>query len=89
MRPRQTQCFRGHEYTPENIIIRANGSRVCRECKRIWATEYRERNREAIRERQRQTRDAEADNARRRTPEYRKAKAERQRRKRRETPAEG
>lgn len=31
---RRTHCQHGHEYTPENTYIRANGNRVCRECAR-------------------------------------------------------
>ena len=30
-----TRCIHGHEYTPENTYIRPNGSRSCRECRRI------------------------------------------------------
>jgi ribosomal protein L40E len=29
-----THCPHGHEYTPENTVLE-NGSRACRECKRI------------------------------------------------------
>jgi hypothetical protein len=28
----KTHCIRGHEFTPENTIVRAGGSRNCREC---------------------------------------------------------
>jgi hypothetical protein len=28
----QTHCKRGHEFTPENTFIRANGWRMCRTC---------------------------------------------------------
>lgn len=30
----QTHCKRGHEYTPENTIVRPGGYRNCRSCKR-------------------------------------------------------
>lgn len=30
-----THCRRGHEWTPENVYIRPDGSRMCRECRRI------------------------------------------------------
>lgn len=30
-----TQCCRGHQYTPENTIIRKNGRRFCRECRKM------------------------------------------------------
>lgn len=29
------RCRHGHEYTPENTYIKPNGTRRCRECKRI------------------------------------------------------
>lgn len=29
---RKTQCYRGHEFTPENTRILASGRRACREC---------------------------------------------------------
>lgn len=28
----QTHCKHGHEFTPENTIVRTNGTRRCREC---------------------------------------------------------
>jgi 5-methylcytosine-specific restriction endonuclease McrA len=31
-----THCKRGHEFTSENTAIRPNGSRRCRQCKRIY-----------------------------------------------------
>lgn len=33
-RKKQTECLRGHEFTPENTIVAANGTRHCRECRR-------------------------------------------------------
>jgi hypothetical protein len=35
--PQPTHCPHGHEYTPQNTIYNANGSKVCRECKKTWA----------------------------------------------------
>jgi hypothetical protein len=35
-----THCARGHEYTPENTLIRAEGWRNCRTCR---DERYRER----------------------------------------------
>lgn len=29
----QTHCIRGHEYTPENTVIKTSGTRNCRTCK--------------------------------------------------------
>lgn len=31
----KTHCPRGHEYSPENTVIRPNGSRACRTCQRL------------------------------------------------------
>lgn len=31
----QTHCHRGHEFTPDNLIPNAAGSRMCRECARM------------------------------------------------------
>ena len=32
----QTSCIHGHEFTPSNTIIHSNGTRHCRECRRIY-----------------------------------------------------
>lgn len=32
----QTHCLRGHPFTPENTIIKSNGCRSCRECRKIY-----------------------------------------------------
>lgn len=32
---RKTHCIRGHEFTPSNTMIRKNGSRTCRACKKL------------------------------------------------------
>lgn len=37
----KTHCDDGHEYTPENTYLPANGQRVCRTCRREWAVRYR------------------------------------------------
>lgn len=33
---KQTHCKRGHEFTEENTIRKANGTRACRECRRAY-----------------------------------------------------
>jgi HNH endonuclease len=44
-RKSQTHCQRGHEFTPANTYIRANGTRMCCECNR---EKRRERDRERL-----------------------------------------
>ena len=46
----KTHCKHGHEFTPENTRIRANGSRQCKACWRVQrkATKARARARAAI-----------------------------------------
>lgn len=34
-RPPPTHCPHGHEYTPENSAVNAQGRRICRACRRI------------------------------------------------------
>ncbi|WP_411431134.1 HNH endonuclease [Mycolicibacterium conceptionense] len=46
---RKTHCKYGHEFTPENTIIRKGGHRGCRACGRRQQREYHERKR-AIRQ---------------------------------------
>ena len=37
----RTHCIRGHEYAGANLIISANGGRICRECKNlVWRNRY-------------------------------------------------
>lgn len=31
---KQTHCLRGHAFTPENTVTKANGTRQCRQCTR-------------------------------------------------------
>lgn len=38
-----TACVNGHEYTPKNTRIRANGRRACKECSRLQAARKLER----------------------------------------------
>lgn len=51
----QTKCYRGHDFTPDNVILSAKGLRKCRECRRVydrgrrdaqWWREYRKRRNE-------------------------------------------
>jgi len=41
--PAKPYCSRGHAYTTDNTIWRANGKYVCRKCKRIRAEAYERR----------------------------------------------
>ena len=34
---RKTHCVRGHEFTPENTMMKSSGSRTCRACYRLVA----------------------------------------------------
>jgi late competence protein required for DNA uptake (superfamily II DNA/RNA helicase) len=43
-RARQTHCKRGHEFTPENTIVARNGTRHCRECRKIYDRNRTDRN---------------------------------------------
>lgn len=46
-RKRGTHCTKGHEFTPENTFIRAyDKARVCRECRKQYAREKYQRNKE-------------------------------------------
>ena len=45
----QSECVHGHEFTPENTIIRkADGTRHCRACKRLDDQAYRARRRKRV-----------------------------------------
>jgi hypothetical protein len=39
----QTHCKHGHEFTPANTTIRANGTRLCKTCHRIHEANRRAR----------------------------------------------
>lgn len=39
----KTHCHRGHEFTPENTIIKGSGTRGCRECVRLRNKKYYDR----------------------------------------------
>jgi hypothetical protein len=45
---RKTHCPHGHEYSPENMYVRANGHRVCRTCHIRQDHERRARKRAGI-----------------------------------------
>ena len=34
-RAKQTECLRGHPFSPENTFLHPNGTRHCRECRRL------------------------------------------------------
>lgn len=53
----RTHCVRGHELTFENTRIRSDGTRMCRECKRMWQVAENER-RKARRAAKRQQQEA-------------------------------
>ena len=36
VKKKQTHCKRGHEFTPANTIIKSNGMRACRECRKAY-----------------------------------------------------
>lgn len=40
---KMTHCKRGHEFTPENTIIRKNGWRNCRKCSDMSRKKYAEK----------------------------------------------
>ena len=40
----RTHCGKGHEFSPENTIIRRDGSRRCRECNKAQCQDYDRRN---------------------------------------------
>jgi len=42
---RKTHCPQSHEYTPTNTLARPNGSRECRECRRVKFREWYHRTR--------------------------------------------
>lgn len=42
----QSHCKRGHEFTPENTAVTAQGHRECRSCRRVHSDRQRNRERE-------------------------------------------
>jgi hypothetical protein len=44
-RKAQTHCVHGHEFTPANTMLRANGNRGCLECRRRISREWARRKR--------------------------------------------
>lgn len=47
---RKTHCDHGHEYTPENTILRKDGHRRCRECTIEYQVKYRLANKDKQKE---------------------------------------
>lgn len=46
-KPRGTHCSKGHEFTEENTVTRAyDNARVCRECRKQYAREKYQRNKD-------------------------------------------
>jgi hypothetical protein len=45
---RRTHCASGHEYTPENTIIRTDSGRKCRVCRRAVVRAYKARRRSRL-----------------------------------------
>lgn len=56
--PPATHCKRGHQFTPENTLLKRSGKRVCRACVHAAMAEWREKNRAHIREYDREHRRA-------------------------------
>jgi hypothetical protein len=44
-RPPRTACLRGHEFTTENTVVRPDGSRTCRTCRRASSLAHYHRQR--------------------------------------------
>lgn len=55
----RTACINGHEYTPENTILKHDGDQVCRACKKISDRRHYEATRGAVAARRRAERDAD------------------------------
>lgn len=51
---RKTHCLRGHEFTPENTVMRKNGHRDCRVCRDARNRAWQEANRGRIRVKERE-----------------------------------
>jgi hypothetical protein len=69
----KTHCPRGHAYSGENLILRSNGRRACRECAQEHSRRYREQHAAERRERARRRRAEKPDYDRR----YREANRQR------------
>jgi hypothetical protein len=69
MRPKKTHCHRGHPYSGDNLIIKRDGSRDCRECDRARQRKWRTTHKEKAAERQRKWRAANLEKVRKRQRE--------------------
>ena len=45
---RRTHCWRGHEFTPENVFVNPRGNRECRTCRTAAVVRYAERHRHPL-----------------------------------------
>jgi len=43
----KTHCTKGHKYTPNNTIVKANGKRTCRQCNKENCRRYRAKKQQA------------------------------------------
>lgn len=49
-RPRPDHCPQGHDYTPENTLIRSDGYRACRICRQAKDQRAKQRKKQVLRE---------------------------------------
>lgn len=46
---KKTHCLKGHPFSGDNLIVRKDGARSCRECMRVYWNKFDAKNREARR----------------------------------------